>query len=329
MIDLARIFNFNFKYNEKEYEFLTNDFSRLIWLISNIGFKANEFNTVDTYAKKLFLLNDQQGLSDLKKAVSIFFTLWTLTDDKGWKNLNVNKSSLHSRMHKIDPRYINLLATYLERGSSNPKLNENVKFVTWNYDLQLEAAYNKFCLFIENQFYLINKFFPFIPENDNLSVCHLNGFHGFWGLDDFTNLFDRSESKSLKHLIEEFCFIISKGSEDLQFDNYINYAWETDSILAKTARTTAINIFSRTQILVIIGYSFPPFNHVIDKELFENLKGVERIIIQDPCADANFIAETFGIEIGKINVVNNNMEQFVIPNYIENINADYRIRRKN
>jgi hypothetical protein len=320
MIELSNILGYNFDYYNDELDSFNDDIERLIWHIGLIGFKSKEFNTVDTYARKLYLIKDYNGLRMLKKAVSIFFTLWSLTNDMKWKELLDSKENPKIRVYDIDPRYINLLATYLEHGDSNPKLQSNIKFVSWNYDLQLESAFNKFCGFGGFNFISVDKYFPFIPvknEDKELDVCHLNGFHGFYGKGSGENLFKRSESKDLKDLLKSIDFVNKPDFKGLAFSEYINYAWETESELAKVARLKAIDIFSKTNTLVVVGYSFPPFNHEIDRQLFDNNNKLERIIIQDPRADAKYIAETFGIPIENIDVITDNMEQFVIPNYKE------------
>lgn len=317
MIELPNVLKHKFNYNEGEDKHLPPE-EKLVWLIGYIGTKALEFNTVDTYAKKLFLQSKISELTKLKTAVSCFFTLWNLTKDDNWKYRG--KGSDLSYYSIIDNRYINLLATYLEKGTENPKLQKNIKFVTWNYDLQIENAYLKFTDIKKESLLDINKYLPFISNlnSSNLDVCHLNGFHGFYGTNKDDTLFKCDAKSGLKSGVNKISSVNQEiEKKRLSFNNYINYAWESDSEISKNAREIAKSIYSKTNILVVIGYSFPPFNHEIDKYLISSIKDLDKLIIQDPNADAKFISETFGIPIGIITVVNTNMDQFVIPNYTQ------------
>jgi hypothetical protein len=306
----------------KKYEELNNK-EKIIWLISYFGKKANEFNTIDTYARKLYLLNRTAELNRLKAAVSCFFTIWSNYRNNQWTKRQ--KGLLGVEFELIDPRYINLLATYLEKGDDYPVLKENVHFVTWNYDLQLESAYLKFADLEPDDFDKINDNFPFIHREGvqkELDVCHLNGFYGFFDREPKPNIkFYDGELTDIENLLGELEFVIKilDGDEEI-VKNHINYAWEKDSDLANFSRKHAQHIFSKTEILVVVGYSFPPFNHEIDKELFSKLKRsgkLKRVIIQDPNADESFISETFGIPKDKIQVVSESLDQFVIPHYHE------------
>ena len=111
----------------------------ILWEIGYFGKKAIEFNTIDTYAKKLLLNRSIDELDRLKFAVSMFFTLWQLSTD-----LKIRDHERYKDV--IDRRYIDLLAKLLEnKGESNPTIPTNINIVTWNYDLQFEFAYKSFC----------------------------------------------------------------------------------------------------------------------------------------------------------------------------------------
>lgn len=316
MIELPKRLGHNFTYREGENNNFTDDNS-LVWLIGYIGTKAKEFNTVDTYAKKLYLQNNITELNQLKAAVSCFFTIWSLTNQPNWKYRGSEGNMTFYK--EIDHRYMNLLATYLEKGVNQPRIRDKVKFVSWNYDLQIEKAYLKFTDITKDRYEAINKHFPFIPTSNTteLDVCHLNGFHGYYGKSDVEHLFGNSNTNDISKIISSINFVIPElRKKKLSFNNHINYAWESDSEISSNSREIARRIYAATNILVVIGYSFPPFNHEIDKMLFKSIVKLDRLIIQDPNADAKFISETFGIDMKIINVVNN-VDQFVIPNYTE------------
>lgn len=318
MMELSKILGYNFDFTENPNPRFSNITEEIAWTIGYFGYLAKEFNTIDTYAKKLYLLESKgEELSRLKSAISLFFTFWSNTNNENWRLLK--NSNGKARIQDLDPRYINLLATYLERGEQNPALSKNVKFVTWNYDLQLEEAYRKFTRIEKNDFRTIDKFFPFIPTSNNMDrivSCHLNGFHGFYGFEDGYDLFQRIEKRDLHYLVNTIAEILDDRIWKLNpFAPFVNYAWEEESKITKIARQKAMKIFSATNILVVIGYSFPPFNYKVDKQLlFLAKNSLKRLIIQDPAVDESFISETFEIDINKISVIRDT-KQFVIPNF--------------
>jgi len=66
----------------------------------------------------------------------------------------------------------------------------------------------------------------------------------------------------------------------------INYAWDDNSSKLKEAK----RIFEATDILVIIGYSFPTFNRSVDSELLAGLKNnFDKIVYQDPNASEELL----------------------------------------
>jgi len=320
MMELSKVLGYKFSYSEENPSH-SSIMKEIAWRIGYFGYLSKDFNTIDTYAKKLYLLEDRVNeLGKLKSAISLFFTIWSLTNNENWRLLkNANGKA---RIQDLDPRYINLLATFLERGEHNPVLNNNVKFVTWNYDLQLEEAYRRFTLIEKDNYQSIDKHFPFIPSTvnkDKIVVCHLNGFHGFYGFQEGYNLFQRTDKRDLHSLLVTISDVVGEKILKLNsFAPFINYAWEQESEIAKIARERAKKIFSETTTLVVIGYSFPPFNYSIDKQLFISAKNsLRKIIIQDPIVDENFIAETFDIDRKMISVVRD-VKQFVIPNFTYN-----------
>jgi hypothetical protein len=113
-----------------------SDQGHILLDIGYFGTKALKYGTIDTYAKKLALSDAKEELDRLKSAVNIFFTVWQSTDDKQLKD------SVRFEDEEIDRRYIQLMAAILEKDkdSAYPSLKSNVRFVIWNYDLQIESV---------------------------------------------------------------------------------------------------------------------------------------------------------------------------------------------
>ena len=312
-----------------------NNKSEILWYIGYFGKKAQEYNTIDTYAKKLYLNNEIDELNLLKMAVSVFFDLWEnfeykmqdLEKDTEPISTNVFRSS-KKQFNRIDNRYKSLFSVLLDNDEKgNLTFNEDFTFISWNYDLQLEETFK---LFLKDGFQKnyndINKTFKFKQSQDasiTNHVYHLNGHRGYY--DDLKSDYENDLSMKVYENEEEYWetnanlyekIITKKGN----FNNYIKYAWEQD--LENTFFKKIKKVFNETEVLVIIGYSFPAFNRKIDQELFKNLNQskIKKIIYQDPNASQQMIENLFEKRLykasEKIEIIFNDKElkQFIIPN---------------
>jgi hypothetical protein len=290
---------------------------KVLWYIGYFGTKAKEFNTVDTYAKKLHLSEQFDELNLLKMAVSVFFDLWESFPKESFR---ANSSKEYKA---IDYRYITLFSILLEKSSNKISLNTNFKFITWNYDLQLEGAYQRFLK--ENQVWSYNQLDDLhlkFSENEDLEVendiYHLNGYRGFYRTKDsiLEMGFDVKYSDYWNHYDGLYDNVNRKN---VNFNNHLKYAWEHNlesNWFKKIAKT-----FNETEVLVIIGYSFPPFNRKIDQFLFNQLNSdiLKEIVYQDPNANKDIILNLFSNstpfeEKIKIEKEKENLLQFHIPN---------------
>jgi hypothetical protein len=286
--------------------------NRALYEIGVFGKKSLKYGTIDTYAKKLFLNESHPELLRLKYAVSMFFTLWQLTNDNNLKSRN------GFNFEEIDRRYLSLMAAITEKNDRQGiKIKDNIKFVTWNYDLQLELAFKAFTH--------DNSSWDFVDQNLGfrmnskferpLQICHLNGYHGSYITDnkeiDFHNY---SQSKDIKEILEKLEYMAeSVDRRQINFHDTINYAWENSPIASKT-REVAKNIFQETDILIIIGYSFPNFNKEIDKTLFEKLKGRNTTIYyQDPNASETLLRQLVNQEETKFICEKSKTDVFILP----------------
>lgn len=96
-------------------------------------------------------------------------------------------------------------------------------------------------------------------------------------------------------------------------ESSIFFAWEEGEI-PKTTRITAKECTNETRILTIIGYSFPTFNRVIDKEIIDNMTHLEKVYIQAPEDSINSVAQRFKAIKPKVNVeLLTGTDEFFIP----------------
>lgn len=286
-----------FNFNSEEKNSLSKDNQlQILWHIGYFGNKAKEYNTIDTYARKLFLNDEITELNLLKMSVSVFFDLWENFYESRYENLSDFK------YQKIDNRYKSIFSILLNK-NDGIKLNNNFKFISWNYDLQIESAFKMFLKNEEeNDFNKINEHFKFKEIQDNSEVndlFHLNGHRGFFT--DRTNKEDEKEFIiKISNKFEEYWNNIKwlfdsteRGSAN--FNNFIKYAWEhnlNDNFFKKITK-----VMSDTEILIIIGYSFPAFNREIDQYLFSKIlpSKIKKIIYQDPNGTTQLIENLFEI----------------------------------
>ncbi|MGV9002717.1 hypothetical protein [Flavobacterium sp.] len=299
-------------------EMHSNNEFKILWYIGYFGEKAKEYNTIDTYARKLYLNEEYKEYNLLKMSVSIFFDIW----ESYVSNYTALKEG--QAFHKIDNRYKSLFSILLDRKDNSIKLNDDFKFITWNYDLQLEQTYK---LFLgehhQKDLDTINKSFKFKEDNDNNDVFHLNGHRGFYKdksrneepKDILLNISDNKEEywKNLDSLYES----INRKFAD--FNNHIKYAWEHN--LNDTFFNNISKVLQETEVLVIIGYSFPAFNREIDQFLFKQLSSskIKKIVYQDPNATSlmieNLLENPKKLK-DKIEILNDqkDLNQFYLPN---------------
>lgn len=320
MIDLANHIDgfithrLNFKENEHCGILKDNDkIKKLISKLEFYGNKAKEFGTLDIYARNLYLLNKKRDLNDLKLHLSIYFDIW--------ENFKINKSSGFGKItekdnrsyDRIDKRYYSLLAVILEQTESNPLVNENIKFISWNYDLQLEMAYKSFMDKPEVQTLdSINDSFNFFNNEKLKNIIHLNGFRGAFDYEN--NLYPiiaNNKPKTIGDYLVSFLDSESGfSSRGISYNKRIKYAWEDNSQTVKLAN----QVLEETDILVIIGYSFPSYNRKIDSQLleaFEKFKNVKRkkIIYQNPSNNLELLESITNIKVEHYEDV----KQFYIP----------------
>ncbi len=215
------------------------------------------------------------------------------------------------------------MAAILEdKNQRNPILPSNVNIVTWNYDLQFEFAYKSFCEDDRNWRDIRQTLKFTSADKDLLQVCHLNGYHGYYfGGRGETDILDRSKDNknSTKDILDSISFMIESFFEQrINFHNHINFAWEVgkgeDEGISLSIRKRAKKIFADTDILIIIGYSFPPFNKEIDKDLFSALrKSNLEIIYQDPNADNKFLNKLIDTSNLHITYLNERRDHFYFP----------------
>lgn len=275
----------------------------LITLIDELewlNFESENHQTVDTLAKKFYVQQDDNSLCRLKRALMIYFFFE--------QNIPFPNYSEIKNEHELllDKRYDNLIASIAEREKSRVRFKENIKIITWNYDLQIDFAVKNY---FKGKSTTINK----IKNENNIHPNHSSYNNGLENiLDKFAvlklngnafldNTFKNSnydgetindykfqknnisDNYILGKFLLEYKNIFLKGiNSNHEVYKYFNFAWEKEEkyIGHNSLISQAMKIMEATKILIIVGYSFPYFNSEIDKQLFTKCFPKE-IIIQD------------------------------------------------
>jgi hypothetical protein len=250
----------------------------------------------------------------------------------------------------VDKRYDSLIASLAEKHDGRVILNSQVKMLTWNYDLQLELSLKRYT---DLKIHEIKERFQIFPNQNSFdvptgelidygqfAVVKLNGNAFFdnpseTGEEPKSTLFDvcfdgQSNSKFVTELAYQYKWLhVNNNKLITEALRYFNFAWESrDDFQEKYAGyqnnfKEALKIALNTQVLVVIGYSFPVFNRDVDKQLFNHMGNLQKVYIQDlkPQIIESTMKNAFEIfqqipVVGRDEVafqLNDNKNQFVVP----------------
>lgn len=287
-------------------EVISKRHKRILPLLEKVGKGAKDFQNLDTYAKYLYHTVSAE-LEEVKRAISIYFLL------KQYMFIQENKISPKAiRYPIINPKYKNFLISIIDKDHTIPN---RIKMLNWNYDFQIEAA--DAALFHDIGYV---KSFPICISSKIQNVIpnhvHLNGISGLSYLQNelIPILFKQISLRDLFDIIDS---IFEKSP-------MINFAWEKSQYVnpigtSKDLMKTVIQMVKGTEILVVIGYSFPFFNREIDNEIINTMisSGLRKIYYQSPQLDGQFMYSQFDLEAFKNNGLEinhiKNCDQFFIP----------------
>lgn len=243
---------------------------------------ADAFGDVDTYAKYLQIIDPKGSkLSRLKYLLSAYFTI---------------KQTVFGVR---DPRYIPWLVGIM----SEKKFPENVKILSWNYDVQVELAAETFNEH-ELNFYNSEAENPSLPlicsdltmkdkmgKGSTLPFLHLNGVAGFSEFETAQRncAYWVKDRKNLERVLD----FLEKNNHG----NSLHFAWESGGFHDKLEKDI-LKMITGVTIVVVIGYSFPFYNREIDKKIFDQLKRMaefSKIYFQDPVLDGQQLKSQFGL----------------------------------
>ncbi len=309
------------------------------WIIE----ETNKHQTIDTVAKKFYLNSSQHN--NLKRLKYILILLF-LYEQKMPKELLLNElfdsDSENPKITKelYDKRYDTFLASIINNKIDHIELNKSVKILTWNYDVQLEIALKNY---LPINFDDIQKHSQSIPsrytlldetynkkkfDHNKFGIVRLNGIALHDDLDSIIEIETNNKSFLDTDFIstEHFLIELIRTYSDFQTKSvtkFFNFSWEINNQFEEKDKLyyEKFNIVDEiakiTDVLVIIGYSFPLFNREIDKRIFNNMYKVNSVYIQD--FDSEKIEELFlsihqdGHRLKGLIRKTKNVDQFIIP----------------
>src|SRR5690554_6071292 len=196
----------------------------------------------DTLARVYALTKQTAELDFLKKNLSCFLIYEQLEkyrDINAYNKLSKEEKEFQDSINEIlDRRYISFFATIMGFDkNNNPVLPENVNVVSWNYDNQVERAFQEFCIRSESLFEVQDSLsaFPRIKRivSDKVSdrkllerfnLIKLNGTGTFTDEEENGELFEFK-----KHVANSDSFGIMNNILFSRRSNYYNrlyFAWE-------------------------------------------------------------------------------------------------------
>ena len=231
--------------------------------LENLLSMSSKHATIDTYAKKLKLKQDNTQFYQVEMLLAYFFLVEQL-------------------IHKPDSRYDTFFASIL---NDNLEIPSHINILSWNYDSQFEIAYREYD--VNKKLPIVSKSTPDIQATPK--IFKVNGTASFENLSDIASLREempkleddlrggkRLSNQGVTYIVDMYKKInklpsIRKTRLSFAFDDTYD-----DEMLDKID-----SIVSNTDALVIIGYTFPFFNRGIDRRMLQNLSSYTKVYIQD------------------------------------------------
>ncbi len=250
------------------------------------------YTSIDTYAKYLKLTGNERDYHKLKNVLTMFFmleqfvNLYLNPDNEQDLGIIVNypgfggidfRSPINKKFN-LDPRYNNFVVSLMNEA----KWPSNVKVLSWNYDFQLEMTCNSIFPGLLN-------YYPSGKKHPNTHLFHLNGIAGVSKDRELVLGSDKAKLSSFSDVISRWSDLVSGRG----YNPFLKFAWESDlnwELVEDHLR--------QTEILVVIGYSFPFFNREVDSKIFNYLfkRGkLSKIYFQNKELDGQFLFEQFNL----------------------------------
>jgi len=230
-------------------------------------------------------------------------------------------------LHPVDKRYDPFFASLLISKSVMPS---HIKVISWNYDLQLELGFQVYSgdkTLYDAQMYLghYHKFINNLADTEihenKFGLYKINGSCTMFGFDPmiqkkyyYPDVIPGSlNPENLEQLMQVYVRIKKNYGKH---KCGLSFAWEDDHRNITKGIDYVTSVACRnTEVLVVIGYSFPFFNREVDRKIIGGMNDLKKIYIQAP--DAHDLKEKFSSirqDFDKSQIVTiKNIDQFFLP----------------
>lgn len=261
-------------------------FRRLFLIRDNnhyYSFKINENEITTTQNQLLWIYNvvllilEYKEVLNIRKSIEQNYNLFLqiVSDEK--IDLETVLGILNNKNNDIDVRYENFISTVFDKKTK--KLDDRISILTWNYDLQFERVY-KLYRELDNYNELINEL------KNNKVFYKLNG-----------TSFNDSLLYSLDDISETELLDILKTQNRYRSNIFFN--WSENKAIE---REDYFKSLADTEILIVIGYSFPNFNRDTDTKFLQTLMSLRKVYIIDienKINDTNIAFNSLLLRIGR------------------------------
>lgn len=241
---------------------------------------GKDCSSIDKYAQWLFRNNMEQELRELKATMSCYYLL-----EQSRKPVDCRYSDFFTRLKELID----------SRGLHSDKLPGNIKIISWNYDLQFEKAFYDLYTLRNGDIYPVLDVLQVFPrvnpirqyDENGFSIIKLNGTAGLHTVQKQTEGFantvienindPRLREAILKKAIGRYGMYIQRIDE---LQPIFNFAFEQAGE-SLDAKNKALGIAEKTDVLVVIGYSFFEDNREVDGEILRRMERLRRIYVQN------------------------------------------------
>ena len=258
--------------------------------IEIIGVKLPVEYSIDTYIKKQKLARNEKAYYEALLFLDLFLIFKHIFD---YEYKDPNDSNRLRKLNILDNRYDSLYASILKEENGVLYFPKNLNIISWNYDLMLELALNFLPGNLNDKINLLNS----SGDLKGLNVCRLNGNinRSKETLDLFDKCLATTDGQAKERYYKEYLQFRIAEFENNNFKDEsldkIKFAWDYISTQVERAK----KMIQETENLVVIGYSFPTYNRLIDKKILDSLDGqnIENIYIQDIPSNYDVISSKF------------------------------------
>ncbi len=248
---------------------------------------CNDHLSIDTFLKMLFLTKNGK-YEHMKGSISLMFELCSILKKEINENYN-SHTTQYRPLNNIDKRYDAFLSSILK--DSYDILPESIKVLSWNYDNQMEISYQRYLdnakQQIENVSSLLNICHKYqdVSEYDStkFSFFKINGSIS-WKTSKckFVSLHEMKKSDTDKLFNVLLNYYSCQNSK--QHTSSISFGWDSPQ-QTKELLNCIFESTNDTEVLVVIGYSFPFFNRDVDNQILLNMGMLQKVYVQDPNPD--------------------------------------------